>query len=181
MATIRQHNFFRQVRSLELPSIYVGPTESLGTHVTWGLNLGGNNITTVFLQTQSILRAFASSAVKNAGITLDFLEIGNEADLYNNNGRPVIFDIMLVLKNLIGLRNSSYSVTNYVDESVMLLFLLLLCLLLRLAGLSLPTTCQQPRSCLLCPRGFKAALLPHLPTPPPQVASPLSPHSMWDY
>ncbi|TDL25597.1 glycoside hydrolase family 79 protein, partial [Rickenella mellea] len=59
-----------------------------GTHVTWGVNFGQNNLTAAFLEAQSIKNAFASSAVKNAGITLDFIEIGNEADLYAhaNNG-----------------------------------------------------------------------------------------------
>ena len=59
-----------------------------------------NNITNAVNEAKSIQSAFASSAVKNAGITLDFIEIGNEADLYKNNG----------------LRNSSYSPANYVNE-----------------------------------------------------------------
>lgn len=71
-----------------------------GTRVTWGLDLGQNNLTTVFLQTKSIIKAFASSAIKNAGIVLDALEIGNEADLYKNNG----------------LRSSTYNISNYVSD-----------------------------------------------------------------
>lgn len=35
------------------------------------------------------MKAFASSAVKSAGITLDFIEVGNEADLYVSNGGRV--------------------------------------------------------------------------------------------
>ncbi|KAJ7637653.1 glycoside hydrolase family 79 protein [Mycena polygramma] len=71
-----------------------------GTGVTWGVNFGGKNLTATFLETQAIINAFSSPALKNAGITLDFLELGNEADLYKNNG----------------LRNSSYSVSQYTTE-----------------------------------------------------------------
>ncbi|KAJ7634965.1 glycoside hydrolase family 79 protein [Roridomyces roridus] len=58
----------------------------IGTGVTWGVNFGGANLTAVFLETQAIISAFASSAFTQAGITLDNLELGNEADLYTNNG-----------------------------------------------------------------------------------------------
>ncbi|KAJ6513350.1 glycoside hydrolase family 79 protein [Mycena sanguinolenta] len=71
-----------------------------GTGVTWGVNFGGQNLTAVFLETKAILAAFASPAVKNAGITLDFLELGNEADLYNGNG----------------LRASTYNVAQYTTQ-----------------------------------------------------------------
>ncbi|KZV62775.1 glycoside hydrolase family 79 protein [Peniophora sp. CONT] len=71
-----------------------------GTPVIWGVNFGGNNITAAYLQTVAICKAFTSSAMKNAHVTLQAIEIGNEADLYHNNG----------------LRNSSYSITNYVPE-----------------------------------------------------------------
>lgn len=57
-------------------------------------------MTVVFLETQAIVNAFASSAIQDAGITLDFLELGNEADLYNSNG----------------LRASSYNVAQYTTE-----------------------------------------------------------------
>ncbi|KAF9565353.1 glycoside hydrolase family 79 protein [Agrocybe pediades] len=70
------------------------------THVIWGVNLGQNNITAAFLEAKSIVKAFASSAIRNAGITLDAIEIGNEPDLYKNNG----------------LRSSSYTSTQYVQE-----------------------------------------------------------------
>ncbi|KAG6864970.1 hypothetical protein C0991_005877 [Blastosporella zonata] len=70
------------------------------THVTWGLNFGQFNLSTAFLEAKSILKAFSSSAVRNAGIMLDAIEIGNEADLYHNNGA----------------RPSTYSVTQYVKE-----------------------------------------------------------------
>lgn len=60
-----------------------------GTHVTWGVNFGQNNLTAAFLEARSIAKAFSSSAMKDAGVILDFVEIGNEADLYIDNGdRP---------------------------------------------------------------------------------------------
>ncbi|KAF5327444.1 hypothetical protein D9619_004448 [Psilocybe cf. subviscida] len=70
------------------------------THVIWGLNLGQNNVTAAFLEAKSLVKAFASSDITGAGIVLDAIEIGNEADLYKNNG----------------LRASSYSSTQYVKE-----------------------------------------------------------------
>ncbi|PPQ64596.1 hypothetical protein CVT26_001994 [Gymnopilus dilepis] len=71
-----------------------------GTHVIWGLNFGKANLTAAYLSAQSILKAFASPAVKSAGIMLDGIEIGNEADLYAYNG----------------LRQSTYTVMDYVNE-----------------------------------------------------------------
>lgn len=71
-----------------------------GTHVTWGVNFGQNNITAAFLEARSIRDAFNSPAFKSAGIVLDFIEIGNEPDLYRNNG----------------LRSSSYNSTQYTQE-----------------------------------------------------------------
>ncbi|KAG6910003.1 hypothetical protein DXG01_014003 [Tephrocybe rancida] len=70
------------------------------THVTWGLNFGQFNLTTAFLEAKSIAKAFSSAAILNAGIVLDAIEIGNEADLYRNNGA----------------RPGTYSVTQYVQE-----------------------------------------------------------------
>ena len=62
---------------------------SVGTHVTWGINFGQKNLTAAFLSARSIASAFSSPAMKDAGVTLAFVEIGNEADLYINNGaRP---------------------------------------------------------------------------------------------
>jgi hypothetical protein len=62
------------------------------TRVIWGLNLGQNNITAAFFEAQSLIKAFASSPFKNAGIVLEAIEIGNEADLYSENGmRPSTF------------------------------------------------------------------------------------------
>ncbi|KAG6843890.1 hypothetical protein H0H87_011961 [Tephrocybe sp. NHM501043] len=71
-----------------------------GTHVTWGVNLGQNNITAAVLQTASIIKGFSSHQIKDAGIVLDYLEIGNEPDLYKNNG----------------LRAKTYNVSQWVDD-----------------------------------------------------------------
>lgn len=60
-----------------------------GTHVIWGINFGQNNLTAAVLEAQAIHNAFQTPAVKNAGVTLDFIEIGNEADLYSSNGARV--------------------------------------------------------------------------------------------
>lgn len=46
------------------------------------------------------MKAFDSPAVVEKGIKLKFIEIGNEADLYHNNGG----------------RNSSWNVQEYVSE-----------------------------------------------------------------
>ena len=54
--------------------------------MTWGVNFGQNNLTAAVLEAQSILSAFDSPVVARAGIVLDLLEIGNEADLYPNHG-----------------------------------------------------------------------------------------------
>lgn len=77
-------------------------TFCLDTHVTWGVNLGANNITAAFLETRSIVKVFSSPAFTSAGIVLDYLEIGNEPDLYKNNG----------------LRPSTYTSTQWVQEYV---------------------------------------------------------------
>ncbi|KAJ8521136.1 hypothetical protein ONZ45_g2122 [Pleurotus djamor] len=71
-----------------------------GTHVIWGVNFGRNNITAAFFEARAIAGAFASQTMKTAGITLDFVEIGNEPDLYKNNG----------------LRSSSYTSAQYTQE-----------------------------------------------------------------
>lgn len=50
----------------------------------WGVNLRDNNLTSAYLEARSIAKAFSSTAVKDAGVTLDFLEIGNEADGFSS-------------------------------------------------------------------------------------------------
>ncbi|KAJ7089061.1 glycoside hydrolase family 79 protein [Mycena epipterygia] len=86
----------------EASSIVAGPGfyQVTWTGVTWGVNFGGANLTAVFLETQAIVTAFASSAFTQAGITLDNLELGNEADLYSGNG----------------LRASTYTVQQYTPQ-----------------------------------------------------------------
>ncbi|KAJ4468707.1 glycoside hydrolase family 79 protein [Lentinula aciculospora] len=64
-----------------------------GTHITWGVNFKSLNLTAAFLEAGAIADAFDSFPV-SSGITLDAIEIGNEADLYTNNGgRPANFTI----------------------------------------------------------------------------------------
>ncbi|KAJ7650426.1 glycoside hydrolase family 79 protein [Roridomyces roridus] len=67
-----------------------------GTGVTWGVNFGGRNLTAVYLETQAIVGAFDNLQ----DTSLDFLELGNEADLYKNNK----------------LRASNYNVAEYTTE-----------------------------------------------------------------
>ncbi|KAJ6607350.1 glycoside hydrolase family 79 protein [Mycena sp. CBHHK59/15] len=71
-----------------------------GTHVTWGVNFGQSNITAAVLEATAIMNAFRSPALEAAGVVLDYLEIGNEADLYANNG----------------LRPKTYTSSQYVQE-----------------------------------------------------------------
>ncbi|KAF9000674.1 glycoside hydrolase family 79 protein [Cyathus striatus] len=71
-----------------------------GTHVVWGVNLGQNNVTAAVLEATSIKRAFDSDSFVQSGIVLDAIEIGNEPDLYMNNG----------------LRPRSYTSSQYTDE-----------------------------------------------------------------
>lgn len=64
----------------------------LDTRVIWGLNLGQYNLTAAFLEAKALVKAFESPSIKYAGIVLEAIEIGNEADLYSNNGaRPRTF------------------------------------------------------------------------------------------
>lgn len=70
------------------------------TQITWGVNFGQNNITAAYLETSAIANAFISTTFRNAGITLEAIEIGNEADLYTSNGA----------------RSSSFNVQQYVTE-----------------------------------------------------------------
>jgi len=107
MATTKLPSISHQVlvQSFLSPVLYLiifhGATD---THVIWGLNLGQTNLTATFLGAKALVEAFASPAVKNAGIILDAIEIGNEADLYKNNGA----------------RPKTYTSTQYVEECVYL-------------------------------------------------------------
>jgi hypothetical protein len=69
------------------------------THVIWGVNFGQNNLTAAVLESQSMAKAFSSPAITDEGITLDLVEIGNEADLFRNNGfRPSTYNISQYVK-----------------------------------------------------------------------------------
>ncbi|KAH9949137.1 glycoside hydrolase family 79 protein [Amylocystis lapponica] len=57
-----------------------------GTHMVWGVNLGFNNVTNAVNMVKAICRAFSLPSVQNSGVVLDRIEVGNEADLYGNNG-----------------------------------------------------------------------------------------------
>ncbi|KIP06086.1 glycoside hydrolase family 79 protein [Phlebiopsis gigantea 11061_1 CR5-6] len=71
-----------------------------GTHMTWGVNLGLDNATNAANMARAILNAFSTAAVRASGVVLDLIEIGNEPDLYSNNG----------------LRSKSYNVSDYVAD-----------------------------------------------------------------
>ena len=65
-----------------------------GTPVIWGVNFGENNLTAALLEATAIANAFASDAFQELDITLEAIEIGNEADLYISNGaRPSSFNV----------------------------------------------------------------------------------------
>lgn len=62
-----------------------------------------NNITVALLEAQSLSKAFKSPSFRNAGIVLEAIEVGNEADLYSKNGA----------------RPSTFTSTEYVKECVL--------------------------------------------------------------
>ena len=58
------------------------------------MNLGERNLTAAYLQTRSIIKAFGSPQVRNAGIVLDYIAIGNEPDLYKQHDiRPKTYSV----------------------------------------------------------------------------------------
>ncbi len=69
-----------------------------GTRMTWGVNFGSDNVTNAV--NMAIIRAFITPAVVESGVVLERIEVGNEADLYSNNG----------------LRPGSFSVDDYVSD-----------------------------------------------------------------
>jgi hypothetical protein len=83
---------------------YVYILIDIDTRVTWGLNLGQNNLTAAFLEARALVQAFASPPIKNASIVLEAIEIGNEADLYAKHGA----------------RPSTFTSTQYVAECVLI-------------------------------------------------------------
>ncbi|KAJ7674198.1 hypothetical protein B0H17DRAFT_1208221 [Mycena rosella] len=87
------------VSPLGVPGTYASD-HSVMCHAVHAHNMRAVKLGATFLETQAIITAFASPALKNAGITLDFLELGHEADFYNANGD----------------RASNYSVSQYTAE-----------------------------------------------------------------
>jgi hypothetical protein len=77
-----------------------------GTIMTWGFNFGFENLTLATIELEAILDSFKRSindgGVKGSGVELKLVELGNEADLYNNNGH----------------RNKSYNQADYTAEYV---------------------------------------------------------------
>ncbi|KAF8309020.1 glycoside hydrolase family 79 protein [Clavulina sp. PMI_390] len=72
-----------------------------GTHMIWGTNLGFNNTDNAVAQALAIVATFSrGGAAHAAGVALDAIEIGNEADLYISNG----------------LRPSNWTFDNWVSE-----------------------------------------------------------------
>jgi len=72
----------------------------IDTHVVWGINFGQNNLTAAFMEARAMVEAFDSPVIKDRGIVLDAIEIGNEPDLYPGNGH----------------RPGNYTSTQYVNE-----------------------------------------------------------------
>jgi hypothetical protein len=58
--------------------------------MTWGFNFGSANLTLATIELNAILDAFKRNTweggVKGSGVELKLVELGNEADLYGNNG-----------------------------------------------------------------------------------------------
>ncbi|TFK95850.1 hypothetical protein BDV98DRAFT_659521 [Pterulicium gracile] len=78
------YNTFDNLRALagSPPHVRVGANSEDRTNFDPAIK----NFTAAYLMTQSIAKAFRSPAVKNKGIVLDFVEIGNEPNLYALNG-----------------------------------------------------------------------------------------------
>lgn len=72
--------------------------------MTWGFNLGSANLTLARIELDAIFTAFSKptyqGGVKGSGVSLELVELGNEADLYNHNGH----------------RDSTYNQNDYVEE-----------------------------------------------------------------
>ena len=73
-----------------------------GTHMTWGINFGADNVTIAISEAQSILKPFRSRKLQFAGIVPDFIEIGNEPDFYTFHGY----------------RNGTYDIQTYVTQCI---------------------------------------------------------------
>ncbi|KAG1730932.1 glycoside hydrolase family 79 protein [Suillus paluster] len=83
-----------------------------GTQVHWGVNLREYNLTATYLETVALMNAFSSPAVVEKGITLKFIEVGNEADLYYDNGGQYVSEWEKFAYNVsmtANLSNTSYT------------------------------------------------------------------------
>lgn len=79
-----------------------------GTHMIWGVNFALNNVSVAVAEAKAIRKAFtAGGAAFDAGIILDAIEIGNEADLYAHHG----------------LRPTPWNASVYTPQCVILLYL----------------------------------------------------------
>lgn len=79
----------------------------IGTRITWGLNMLQNNITNAVAEASSIAKAFAGADIQSAGIILEHIEIGNEADIYKKpegtwNATDYVKTCVYVILNLCG-------------------------------------------------------------------------------
>ena len=77
------------------------------------MNLKQHNLPVALLEAIIIVNTFSSPSIKDAGILLEAIEVGNEDDLYSSRDA----------------RNSTYTVSQYVSE----------CVLIFQPGVSLPT------------------------------------------
>ncbi|KAH8981579.1 hypothetical protein EDB86DRAFT_2775885, partial [Lactarius hatsudake] len=57
-----------------------------GTRVTWEVNFGQLHLAAASLEATPIANAFASRPFKYLDVTLEAIEVGNEANLYISNG-----------------------------------------------------------------------------------------------
>ncbi|KAI0249844.1 hypothetical protein BJV78DRAFT_1223807 [Lactifluus subvellereus] len=71
-----------------------------GTPVIWGVNFAKNDVPTAVQEATAIANAFMSPAFKKSSIMLEAVEMGNEADLYANNG----------------LRDNTWNIQTYVTQ-----------------------------------------------------------------
>lgn len=70
--------------------------------MTWGVNFGANNVANAVNMAKAIAKQFVpGGAAHAAGVLLDMIEIGNEADLYGSNG----------LRN-----SSSWAMSDYISQ-----------------------------------------------------------------
>lgn len=106
MHTMKLPNFSHQVWALFLFFLSRLATYFdwyIDTSVTWGVNLKQDNLSAAVLEATAIVNTFSSPSIKNAGIALEAVEIGNEPDYYAKDGA----------------RSRPYTVQQYVSECVL--------------------------------------------------------------